>query len=215
MEVQGYHAGMYVYVISAGEQSQKVGIAKSPSSRLHSMRAITGMALAVVHMRRVSKALAVERLAHEKLKPHRTSGEWFSVRPEEAIRAVDEAVVELDAAEGDPGEEVNTSLLSRRKASADFHAKRKAEGWRKSTHWLSPEAQAALKALQAVGSVSADAALNQALIAAANAEAGRWGLDLPADDIAAVRAKVAEQYAAMQAMKPVVERAFKPRRKTR
>ena len=125
------------------------------------------MGLALVHMRRVSNALAVERLAHEKLKAHRTSGEWFAVRPEDAIRVVDEAVVELDAAEGDPGEEVNASLLSRRSASATFHAKRKAEGWRKSTHWLSPEAQAALEVLK-LAHGSADQAVNKALIAAAD-----------------------------------------------
>ncbi len=56
---------------------------------------------------------------------------------------------------------------SRRKASADFHAKRKAEGWRKATHWLSPEAQAALEKLKA-GGKSADTALNEALVSAAD-----------------------------------------------
>lgn len=59
---------------------------------------------------------------------------------------------------------------SRRKASADFHAKRKAEGWKKSTHWLSPEALKALEALKA--KFSADGAVNYALVRAAQEIAG-------------------------------------------
>ena len=39
------------------------------------------------------------------------------------------------------------NTAARRKASADFHAKRKAEGWRKVTVWLSPEA---LKGLEKI-----------------------------------------------------------------
>lgn len=38
----------------------------------------------------------------------------------------------------------------RRKASADYHAKRKAAGWKKVTVWLPPEALARLAELKAV-----------------------------------------------------------------
>jgi hypothetical protein len=57
---------------------------------------------------------------------------------------------------------------SRRKASADFHAKRKADGWKKSTHWLSPEGQAALEVLKSLRGLSADSAVNEALKEAAD-----------------------------------------------
>lgn len=55
---------------------------------------------------------------------------------------------------------------SRRKASADYHAKLKAEGHRKVTLFLSPEALAALDKL-AVGETSRAQAINAAMISAA------------------------------------------------
>lgn len=51
---------------------------------------------------------------------------------------------------------------ARRKASATYHAKRKAEGQRKVTLWLSPEAMAALEGAKAVHG-SKDAAADHAI----------------------------------------------------
>lgn len=53
---------------------------------------------------------------------------------------------------------------ARRKASAEFLAKRKAAGWRKVTTWLSPEAAFKLDAIKAAAG-SADQAINSALLA--------------------------------------------------
>jgi hypothetical protein len=49
-----------------------------------------------------------------------------------------------------------------KRASADFHAKRKAEGWRKVTVWLDPPSAFKLDALKAAAG-SADEAVRQAL----------------------------------------------------
>lgn len=116
---------------------------------------------------------------------------------------------------------------SRRKASADFHAKRKADGWKKSTHWLSPEAQAALEKLKA-GGKSADTALNEALISAASPDRPLRTVSAPpgvrvagpivhesydttppnAKGAGGVGERVLAQHAALQAMKPAVAQAF-------
>lgn len=53
---------------------------------------------------------------------------------------------------------------SRRKASATYHAKRKAGGLKKVTLWLSPEARFKLDALKAVAG-SKDRAANDAIVA--------------------------------------------------
>lgn len=51
---------------------------------------------------------------------------------------------------------------ARRKASAAYHAKRKAEGLKKVTLWLSPEASAALESAKAIHG-SKDAAADYAI----------------------------------------------------
>lgn len=61
------------------------------------------------------------------------------------------ALKERRALDRAPPRSVNPSMNtdSRRKASADFHAKRKAAGWKKVTVWLPPEALAQLAKLKA------------------------------------------------------------------
>lgn len=61
---------------------------------------------------------------------------------------------------------------ARRKASAAFHAKRKAAGLRKVTLWLSPEAREALEVLK-VEHGSKDAAADAAIRRLAEAKQGR------------------------------------------
>lgn len=50
-----------------------------------------------------------------------------------------------------------------RKASAAFHAKRKADGWRKITVWLSPSAAARLDALKDAHGYATDEAIRRLL----------------------------------------------------
>lgn len=98
-----------------------------------------------------------------------------------------------------PAPTMNTD--SRRKASADFHAKRKAEGWRKVTVWLSPEAVAKVDALKKAAG-SADDVHRQAILA--------WPGPGAPPMVPQVKPKVAPKAEKPAAKSPAAELPFGP-----
>jgi hypothetical protein len=86
---------MFVYVISAGPQRQKIGISKNVAGRLAQLQTghHSGLEVeAMVECRDERAALEVESLAHRLLGAKRLRGEWFLTSPQEAIGAVASAI---------------------------------------------------------------------------------------------------------------------------
>lgn len=73
----------------------KVGVSRHIERRIRGMETALGekIFLLKTYPLRMSRARSLERLAHEKLKPHRLFGEWFSCPPEQVIKIVDAMVV--------------------------------------------------------------------------------------------------------------------------
>jgi hypothetical protein len=82
----------YIYVITIdGQDLCKIGISKSPNSRLSQLQ--TGspyrMRFACIFQTpNFTEARKLEFGFHKVMKKHRTNGEWFSLCPIEAIRAL-------------------------------------------------------------------------------------------------------------------------------
>jgi predicted GIY-YIG superfamily endonuclease len=88
----------YVYVIAAGSEAAKIGIAKNVQSRLKSLQTGQHRKLVIAHEIAFSDrcdAYAVECRAHRILKGELMEGEWFAVSPEEARQAIDQAIKDL------------------------------------------------------------------------------------------------------------------------
>lgn len=93
-----------VYVISAPDGPQKIGIAGDPARRLATLRTATPAALVLhqaIPMTRV-EALAVEAHAHWLLREQMAQGEWFSITPEAAVSAVMRAIADVQAGAAKP-----------------------------------------------------------------------------------------------------------------
>ena len=86
---------MYVYVISAGEDRQKVGMAANPIDRLNSLRTGSPTKLTLAHIEEVEDARVIERRAHEMMASCRVHGEWFNCSVAAAISMVKGAVYEF------------------------------------------------------------------------------------------------------------------------
>lgn len=82
----------FVYVASAGDQRQKVGISIDPAKRLADLSGACGYRLTLVSQREAVDALAVEKMAHWLLRQHQLHGEWFEVDAAKADDAVSRAV---------------------------------------------------------------------------------------------------------------------------
>lgn len=78
----------HVYVISASDQAQKVGIADDPRGRLMGMQTGCPLELKLVLALETRDALVIEQRVHRLFADHRIRGEWFAVSPVEAIQAV-------------------------------------------------------------------------------------------------------------------------------
>lgn len=91
----------YVYVIAAGEEAVKVGRARDPKQRLRELQTSHYQRLSIVHVRGFSEveAAALERRAHQVLAEYRMTGEWFKVKPQTALEAI-EAAIETISREG-------------------------------------------------------------------------------------------------------------------
>lgn len=84
----------FVYIIGATDGPQKIGIARDVTRRLQFIQSGSYTPLAVAHAVAADAELAphVENYAHWILREHRLSGEWFRVTPQEAAKAVGEAI---------------------------------------------------------------------------------------------------------------------------
>lgn len=87
---------MYVYVISAGPEAQKIGITKSPGDRLVALQTGHYLPLSLEFARFTKSAALVERSAHAAARELRLSGEWFETSPERAINIVKAAIERVD-----------------------------------------------------------------------------------------------------------------------
>lgn len=85
---------MFVYVIGAPDGPQKIGIAGDPKKRLMAIQTGSHAPVAIALSVEASDGGAehVENYAHWLLRDARLSGEWFRVTPEQATKAVTEAV---------------------------------------------------------------------------------------------------------------------------
>lgn len=100
-----------VYVFSAPNGLQKIGISNDPELRLMAFDDIDGkpVLLTAEYTRprwEMADARVVERAAHTLVGNHRFAGEWFKVTPEEAASAVERALEMWDRGEikrPDPG----------------------------------------------------------------------------------------------------------------
>ncbi|MHB2169981.1 GIY-YIG nuclease family protein [Alsobacter sp. R-9] len=79
---------MFIYIMTSGKFC-KVGISKRPKARRNSMTTASPKPLSLFASIRSANAAEVERQAHELLKPHRTSGEWFDVNLYIALTVVE------------------------------------------------------------------------------------------------------------------------------
>ena len=88
-------AQSYVYVIGDPNGPQKIGMARDPKNRLASLRTANMAVLVLVVAVPVSRELvgAAEHYAHWLLRDNHARGEWFSVSPQVAERAVNDAIV--------------------------------------------------------------------------------------------------------------------------
>ena len=77
----------YVYLLRAGKDHYKVGVAKSVTSRIGTIRTSNPERIEIVAVRLVEYAEATEKAIHAYLYELRTGGgtEWFKLRPGQAL----------------------------------------------------------------------------------------------------------------------------------
>lgn len=86
----------YVYVISAGPCTHKIGISVHPEGRLASLQTGSPLRMKLVFSIETEHAANIEWRAHSILRPNRLEGEWFDVGATTAIRAVKQAMLDLE-----------------------------------------------------------------------------------------------------------------------
>jgi hypothetical protein len=92
----------YVYIISAGDEAVKIGVAKNVQRRLKGLQTGHCKKLSIAYEIALAgrdRAYAVECRAHRLLKEKLMEGEWFAVSPEEANAAVSKAISDLNEEE--------------------------------------------------------------------------------------------------------------------
>lgn len=86
------HSFRHVYVVwDYKTQLAKIGHSKNPGPRLSALRKQYGCHLEMIWKKYCRRGTSVEELAHGILLAHRVHGEWFSVTPEAAIAAAEDA----------------------------------------------------------------------------------------------------------------------------
>jgi predicted GIY-YIG superfamily endonuclease len=80
----------FVYVIAIGDGTAKIGISRDPTRRLRALQTGCPLKLRLCHTVAMDEytAMRTEYRAHQLLKSHAMSGEWFSVTPDFALRVV-------------------------------------------------------------------------------------------------------------------------------
>ena len=86
----------YIYVIKGDHEKVKIGVTKSPETRLAQLQTGSPSRIDYAFVAPVSgDPYAVEALAHHMLNRYHVDGEWFDVSPELAIAAVTGAAAKL------------------------------------------------------------------------------------------------------------------------
>ena len=86
----------YIYVVKGDEENIKIGVTKSPETRLAQLQTGSSRKIDYAFIAPVSgDPYAIEKEAHAMLARSRLSGEWFDVPPELAIAAVTGAAAKL------------------------------------------------------------------------------------------------------------------------
>lgn len=90
-----------IYVAENHAGLKKIGYARKPRERLSQFRTGSGSDITMVHQREVAAedGWRVEAHTHRLLKDRCTRGEWFDVPLQDAISAIDAAVVATAAGE--------------------------------------------------------------------------------------------------------------------
>lgn len=83
---------MFVYVVIASEDRQKIGISRDPASRLAALRTGHYEDLRLAFATETPNAAWAESLIHGHLTPWRVRGEWFEMTVEQAIEIVRQGV---------------------------------------------------------------------------------------------------------------------------
>lgn len=85
-----------VYIVSAGPQLHKIGIAIDPMKRMSTLQTGSPNPLRLAWHQKVPTAIArrAERLAHARLQPELSLGEWFTVSFYEAVAALRTAIAD-------------------------------------------------------------------------------------------------------------------------
>ncbi|MDK4727454.1 GIY-YIG nuclease family protein [Rhizobium phaseoli] len=94
MPANSSEKGRFVYVVAASDGNKpliKIGIANSPEKRLAQLSTGSPHTLRLELARYSEKARAVERAAHSHFSDFRMNGEWFAIRPAEAMDYIMEA----------------------------------------------------------------------------------------------------------------------------
>jgi hypothetical protein len=86
-------AASNVYVFKSDHGLVKIGKSGNPEKRLKYVQCASGLALNLAHVRELKNAAAVEHAAHVLLRDKRRCGEWFDVSIEDAIKAIDQAIL--------------------------------------------------------------------------------------------------------------------------
>lgn len=86
---------MYIYVISSGPETVKIGYSADPQRRLGELQVGHENPLRIVHKERVpeDKAPILEKLIHVANRHKCIHGEWFALTHEQATREVQFAII--------------------------------------------------------------------------------------------------------------------------
>jgi DNA-binding XRE family transcriptional regulator len=82
----------HIYVIAAGDNAVKIGIARDPEKRRASLQTSHYIPLKIAFSAPCKRPAVVERLVHESLASKRLYGEWFNASPQEAQQAISEVI---------------------------------------------------------------------------------------------------------------------------
>ena len=81
-----------IYVIAAGDNTVKIGIARDPEKRRIALQTGHYAPLKLAFSSPCKRPAVVEHLVHESLASKRLYGEWFSASPQEAQQAISEVI---------------------------------------------------------------------------------------------------------------------------
>ena len=88
----------YIYVICEQTDSNtalKIGFSGEPEKRLKQLQTAQSNALVLYHQEEVvpENVRALERIIHKTLKHHKARGEWFHLKPDEAVAEIKHAIM--------------------------------------------------------------------------------------------------------------------------